>query len=192
VEELLDQTKLVVSSDEGRLESFALERSGSPCSHPQGAEEPNRLGLPLELVRAGIGVCNRRFGGALCRFADDDGSGLRGRLDARRSVNEITGDHAFAHGPERDRGAAGVDTGSRSKLRRTDLLPERGDHPDDVERRPHRPLRVVLLGGRRPPDRHHSVTDELLDRAPVERDQALARFEVAREELAHLIGVAAL
>ena len=44
----------------------------------------------------------------------------------------------------------------------------------------------------RSPDRHHRVADELLDRAAVERDQPAARVEVARQKLAHLLGVARL
>ena len=45
---------------------------------------------------------------------------------------------------------------------------------------------------RRPPHRHHRVADELLDRPAVEPDQPAARVEVARQKLAHLLGVARL
>ena len=67
-----------------------------------------------------------------------------------------------------------------------------GTGGDEVERRAHRPLGVVLVRDRRAPDRHHRVADELLDRAAVALDQRAARVEVAREQLAHLLGVAAL
>ena len=63
---------------------------------------------------------------------------------------------------------------------------------DEVERRPDGPLGVVLLRDRRAPDRHHRVADELLHRAAVALDHVRARVEVAREELARLLGVAGL
>src|SRR5919204_596679 len=71
------------------------------------------------------------------------------------------------------------------------LVAESGDGSDEVECSPYSALGVVLLSHRRAPDRHHRVANELLDRATVERDQALAGVEVAREELAHLFGVSA-
>src|SRR5581483_8025308 len=63
---------------------------------------------------------------------------------------------------------------------------------DEIERGPYRPLGVVLLRDRRPPDGHDRVADELLHRAAVDLDQAAAAVEIAREELAHLLGVARL
>ena len=48
------------------------------------------------------------------------------------------------------------------------------------------------LRDRRSPDGHHRVADELLDGAAVALDQSLARLEVPREELARVLGVAAL
>src|SRR5439155_14550290 len=39
---------------------------------------------------------------------------------------------------------------------------------------------------------HHRVADELLDGAAVEPNDPAAGFEVAREQLAHLLGVACL
>ena len=118
--------------------------------------------------------------------------GLGDRLHARRGVDEIAGDHALALGAERHRRLAGEDAGPRAKLRRADLVAERRHGGDEVERRAHGALGVVLGRGRRAPDGHHRVADELLDRAAVELDQPAARVEVAGEELAHLLGVAAL
>ena len=42
--------------------------------------------------------------------------------------------------------------------------PERPDRVDQLERRPHRPLGVVLARDRRAPHGHDRVADELLDR----------------------------
>src|SRR5581483_4972703 len=60
------------------------------------------------------------------------------------------------------------------------------------ERRPDRALGVVLGRDRRPPDGHRRVADELLDRAAVELDEPAASVEVAGEELARVLRVAAL
>ena len=118
--------------------------------------------------------------------------GLGDRLHARGGVDEVAGDHALALGADRDRGLAGEHAGAGAELRGADLVAERRDGGDEVERGAHGALGVVLGRRRRAPDGHHRVADELLDRAAVELDQPPARVEVAREELARLLGVALL
>ena len=118
--------------------------------------------------------------------------GLGRRLDARRRVDEVARDHPLAFGREVDRRLAREHAGAQRELRRADLLPERRDRDDEVERRPHRALGVVLLRRRRSPDGHDRVADELLHRAAVDPDQAAAGVEVAGEQLPHLLGVARL
>ena len=89
--------------------------------------------------------------------------------------------------------ASPVSTPARArKLGCADLVAERRHGGDQVERCPHSTLGVVLGRGRRAPDGHHRVADELLDRAAVELDQPTAGVEVAGEELAHLLRIAAL
>ena len=61
---------------------------------------------------------------------------------------------------------------------------------DEVQRRAHGPFRVVLAGGRRAPDGHHRVADELLDRAAIPLDDLAGHVEVAAEELADGLRVA--
>src|SRR5437870_5433211 len=78
------------------------------------------------------------------------------------------------------------------QIRRTHLGAECRNCVDQVERRPYCPLGVVLVRRRRPPDRHHCVADELLDRAAVPLDQLAAGLEVAREQLSRVLGVARL
>ena len=53
-------------------------------------------------------------------------------------------------------------------------------------------LGVALVRDRRAPDRHHGVADELLDHAAVALDHRAGALEVARQQLAHLLGVARL
>ena len=69
---------------------------------------------------------------------------------------------------------------------------ERLDPVDELQPGPHGPLRVVLVGGRDTPHRHHRVADELLHDAAVARHDPAALLEVARQELAHLLLVAGL
>src|SRR2546421_9483 len=78
-------------------------------------------------------------------------------------------------------GLAGQHAGSSPQLRHTDLVAERVDGGHEIERRPHRPLGVVLGRYRSAPDRHDGVPDELLHRAAVALDQCPARVEVAGE-----------
>jgi hypothetical protein len=143
-------------------------------------------------VLANLLVGDRGFGHASGRLAGEHGAGLGDRLDARGGVDKIARDHSLPLGAERHGGLACQDAGPGFEVRRLELVSERRDGRDQIEGRAHGALGVVLLRHGRSPDRHHRVADELLHRAAVERDQALAAVEVAREELAHLLGVARL
>ena len=190
VEELLDDAQLAFSSHERRLEAARLQRPRTTCGHSERAKERQRLCLAFELVATGVGICDRDLGHALSRLAHQDGSGIGKGLDSRSSVDEISGDHTLALCAERDRGLAAEDACTGLKLRRSHLLAECRNGCDQVERCAHSALSIVLLRDRRPPHRHHGIADELLDGAAVERDQPLATIEVAREKLAHLLGIA--
>ena len=107
-------------------------------------------------------------------------------------VDEVAGDHPLALGADRHRRLAGEDAGAGAKLGHADLVAERAHGRDQVERGAHGALGVVLGRGRRTPDGHHRVADELLDRPAVELDQPPAGVEVAREELARVLAVTLL
>ena len=191
VEELLDQAQLAVAADERRPRGPAdFSAPRAPRDDAQRPPERHEPVLPLQLVRARVLVDDRLLGRAPGRLADEHGARLGRRLDARRGVDEVAGDHALALGAERDRRLAGEHAGPGAQLRRADLVAERGHGRDQVERRPHGALGVVLGRDRRAPDRHHRVADELLDRAAVELDQPPAGVEVAGEQLARVLGVA--
>ncbi len=192
VEELLDLAELPVAADEGRLEPGRLERAAGARDDPQRPPERHEPVLPLQLEGARLLVDDRLLGGAPCRLADENRAGLGDRLHARRRVDEVAGDHPLPLGAERDRGLAGKNARAGRELGRAELLAERRDGGDEVERGANGPLGVVLGRRRRPPDRHHRVADELLDRSTVEADQPAAGVEVAREQLAHLLRVARL
>ena len=88
--------------------------------------------------------------------------------------------------------ASPVSTPTRSFTSAPSSSDEAGDGGDEIEPGAHRALGVVLVRGRRSPDRHDCVADELLDGAAVALDEPAACIEVAREQLAHFLGVARL
>ncbi len=187
VKELLDEPQLAVASDEGRLEPDRLLRTAPGGGDAERAVERNRLRLSLQLVLHGGLVRDRGLGRPPRRRADEDGTRLGRGLDARGRVDQVAGDHPLPLGADRDRGLAGQHSRPDGQARI-----ELGHGRDEVESGPHRPFGVVLVRDRRPPDGHHRVADELLDRPAVQRDQPPAGLEVAGEHLPGVLGVAAL
>src|SRR6476619_1779934 len=96
VEEVLDLAELALAADERRLEPTRLQGAADAGDDPARAPEANRLGLPFQLVLAGVLEDDRLLGRAARRLADEQRAGLRGRLDARSRVDQIAGDHALA------------------------------------------------------------------------------------------------
>jgi hypothetical protein len=82
VEEVLDQAKLPLAADERRLESLRLERPACPGDDPERAPERDEARLPLQLVRPGALVDDRRLCRAPRRVADEYLAWLRDRLHA--------------------------------------------------------------------------------------------------------------
>ncbi len=70
--------------------------------------------------------------------------------------------------------------------------PERSDRIHQLESRPDRALRIVLVCRRRAPDRHDRIADEFLDGPAVAADHVARQIEVAGQQLARVLGVAAL
>jgi hypothetical protein len=92
-------------------------------------------------------------------------------------------------GADRHRRLAGEHARPGAEFRNSHLVPEGGHGCDEVESGADRALGVVLCRRRRTPDGHHRVADEFLDRAAVQLDQATARVEIPREELARVLRV---
>jgi hypothetical protein len=189
VEDVLQQAQLALAAGERRIEPGAAADPAAGGGHPDGPPQRHRLGLPLQLERPG----GLRDDGGLADpsrdLVDEDPARRRGALDARRGVHQVAGDDALADRPDRHGGVAGRDPGPGLEGGAA-ALAERVHRIDQLEGDADGPLGVVLLGDRRAPDRHHRVADELLDRAAVALDRAPGRLEVAREQLAHLLGIA--
>ena len=179
MEEVLDRLQLAVATDERRLEPRRLERAAQTRHDAKCPPHRRQPFLALELEAARVLVDDRVLGGATGSLTDEDAAGGSCGLYPRRSVDEISRDHAFALRAERDRRLAGENTRACAELLGADLLTEGGDGGHDVQRRPNRALGVVLGGCRRAPDRHHGVADEFLNRAAVDADDAATRLEVA-------------
>ena len=114
------------------------------------------------------------------------GAGLRHRLQAAGGVDEVAGDQALIRGADRSTAASPVRTpGAR-------LHPgTQGAHGvDQVQRRAHGPLGVVLVGGRRAPHGHHGVADELLHGPAVPADDLRGHLEVAVQRRPDVLRVA--
>ena len=192
MEEVLDRAQLAVAADERRFEPVRLEGAAQAGHDPKRTPQRRQPLLALELEGSRVFVDHGLLGRAPRRLADEHAPGRRRRLDARRGVDEVAGDHALPLGAERHRRLAGEDTRAGTQLVGSDLVAERGDGRDEVERGADGALRVVLRRGRRAPDGHDRVADELLHGAAVDGDDPPADVEVAGEELAHLLGVARL
>ena len=157
---------------------------------PGRLEEVDRLGLALELVLAGVDIGDGRRGGSPGHLVDVTAPRAGSRLDARRGVHPVADDEALLGGLGRG-GATGHDPDAGLELGL--VLGAVGGHGrDELEPGPHGPFGVVLLGDRGTPDGHDRVADELLDDASVAPDDRPGELEVAREELAYLLGVSSL
>jgi hypothetical protein len=187
VEEFVDVLELALAADERRVETGRREHPAHARDHPQRAEQMHCLRLALQLVPTGVLVRDRLLGRAAGGVSDQHRPGLGRTLDPRGGVHQIAGDHPLTLGADRDRRLAGQDT--RACLERR---VEARDRLDEVERRPHRPLGVVLRRDGRTPHGHHRVADELLHRSAVAADQRARQLEVAGEEIARLLGIPAL
>ena len=190
MEEVLDLAQLAIAPDERRLQALGLERAAQAGDDTPRPPERRQPILALERVGAGVLEHDRPLRGAPRRLTDEHLPGLGGGLHPRGRVHEVAGDHPLAGRADRHRRLAGQDPGAGAESLHAELVAERGHGGDEVESGSHCPLGVVLRRRRRTPDRHHRIADEFLDGAAVELDQAPARVEVAREELAGVLGVA--
>ena len=155
-----------------------------------GRNSLDRLSPALHQVpaRALVGDCG--LGRPAGRSTDQHGSGLGQGLDPGCGVHEVSGDQALSAGVKADCGLSRHHSDAEPQVHRAELIAERADRCDQIQCSAHRPLGVVLLGYRGAPDRHHRVSDEFLDAAAVPLDEPSGDVEVAREQVAHVLGVA--
>ena len=126
-------------------------------------------------------------GGALRRFADEDASRRRRGLEPCCGVDEVAGDHALVRRADGHGRLAGQDPGAC-----LDACAERRHGVDEVEGGADGQLGIVLVSGRRAPDGHDRIADELLDGAAVAADHVAGKVEVAGQRVADVLRVALL
>jgi len=129
---------------------------------PQRFPHRHRLPLALRRHRRARAVLNHPARGPEGALADQDPVHRRGGLQPRRRVHHIPGGHPLPlgrAGTQQHQRLPGID--GQPDL--DPLLPPIPPNPvPDRQRGQHRPLRIILTRGRRPEQRHHRVTDELL------------------------------
>ena len=187
VVQVLEEPELVVAADERRLERVRPATAATLGDDSQRPEGGDGRGLALERLLAGGLERDRRACRALRRLAHQHRPGRRHRLEARGRVDDVAGDHALVGRAQGHRRLAGEH--ARARL---DPGSEDPDSVHQLEGGPDAPLGVVLARGRRPPDGHHRVADELLDEAAVPGDDLGRDVEVPGQGLADLLAVALL
>ncbi len=186
-DDLAQQPELVVATDEGRLDLVAPAAAATLGDDPEGTERRHRRDLALQHLVAGGLEGDGRIRCLLGLLADQHGARRGHALEARRGVDDVARDETLVGRADGHGGLAGQDscTCLEAGAEGTDAI-------DEVQRRADRAFRVVVVGDRCAPDRHHRVADELLDGAAVPADDLLAVLEVARQQIAHGLRVAAL
>ena len=184
VEQVLEQAQLVVAADERRLERprcgcarHAPRRRAARARPATGAVLPLSICSPAALERDGA---------AAARIVASPTRTVPGGATDWSRLAVLTMSPATMPWPIAPRvtAASPVSTPARAWI----AGPSAADGVDEVERGADGALGVVLVGDRRAPDGHHGVADELLDRAAVALDDLARQVEVARQELAHVLG----
>ncbi len=144
VQQLLEHPQLFGPADERRLDRHPVGALALG-HHAQGAPGADRLALALQLELARILERDRRVAGAA------GSPRRRARRRARRSdcsrdavFTMSPGDHALVVGAERCAASPVSTPRAPAAAGDPDLLTERGDRVDELQRRADRPLGVVL------------------------------------------------
>ena len=192
VEQLLDHPYLTVAPGQRRLEPVDSLPAAHLRDHRSRLPEPDRPGLALEQVLAGIRVRDRRGGQRAGALVDPYRPGVGHGLDPGSRVHRVAGHHAFRGGADRDGYLACDDADPYCQVTGAEVFAHRRDRLDELETGSYRTLGVVLVADRYAPHCHDGVTDELLDRPAVPADDRTTLREVPGQQLSDLLSVAGL
>ena len=145
VEDVLEQSELVVTTDERRLDALAPAETASLGDDAQGPPSRHRCRLALEHLVAGRLEDDRAIRRPERALTDQDLTGRRDRLEATRGVDEIAGDHALAVRTDRHRRLACQHAGPQGRCRAGRTV-QPADAVDELHRGPDGPFGVVLTG----------------------------------------------
>ena len=170
VEQVLEQPQLLVAADERRLEPVrrgrgrrARQRRATPATPATGAA------LPLSSCSP---AASKAMAADAARWVASPTSTVPGGATDCSRLAVLTRSPATMPWSVAPRVTAASPV--RTPARACDARAQAGHRVDELERRADGTLGVVLVRGRRAPDGHHRVADELLDRAAVAPDD-LAR-----------------
>ena len=156
--------------------------------HPLDGVGGDRAGPALDPQRTRRDGARERLDGPEGALAHQDLARLSGLLQARGQVDRLAGDQEVAAGARAGDDEAGVDPDPQVHAH-VAPLGQAGQARAHHDRRPHRPLGVVLVRGRHPEHRHHGVADELLDGAAVGLGRARELVVEIAQEAAQRLGV---
>ena len=156
---------------------------------------PDRLALPLRDDRLGRLVADHGPRRRVRLLADEHPVDRSRRLQARRGVDDVAGDHRLAEvrpRGQRDDRLAGVDGEARLQIQRGIVGVHLLEGIAHGQRRADGALGIVAVRDRRPEDAHHRVADELLHDAPVALHLGASAVVVAGQDRADVLGIEAL
>ncbi len=184
-ERTLGRVELALPPDQ-RCARLMLDVHAVSRTPLDGPKDRDRLALSLGLDRIGLLEGDGTVGRAVGRLVDEDPVGRGGGLQAGGGVDNVAGGHAFARlgaRVQRDEGLARGDPDPHLEVARfLGPLSDRKCGADGA-------LGVVLVRGRRPEERHHSVADELLDGAAVPLELVSQALVVRTEDGLHVLRV---
>jgi hypothetical protein len=189
VEQLAQRPDLRAATRQRRLQPIDTLRPADTGHHTLSAPQSFRLGSALEDMFTLVDVADRLRRQPPSHRVDPHRSRRRRRLDPSGRVHRITGHHALVRRADRHRHLTGQHTRPGSELRNAGRQAQLGDRIHQIQRRPDRPLGILLGRHRRTPYRHHRITDELLHHTAVAADDRRRDLEVAAQQLADILRV---
>ena len=190
VQHASQQRHLGVASDERR--AGLLGSLSGESDDLFGGPRFDRLFATFDDERAERLVAHDPAGGLVGERADDHLTGACRGLEAARGVHDVAHGRVLAGGAHRsDQHLAGVHAHSHLGAD-AQVLAEGGERALHLERRPHRPLGVVLVGDGRAEQGHDGVSDDLVDLAAERGHVGDEPFEAPVDQVLHVLGVGRL
>ena len=106
VEQLLEKTQFLLPADKGWLGSLRSPDTSALCHHALSPPDRDGLRLAFECEWVKCGEGDRPAGGSHRRLAHQHTARAGSRLQARRGVHEVPGDHPLAGRAHGHRGVA--------------------------------------------------------------------------------------
>ena len=190
VEQVLDRAQLRVPAGQRRLQPVhplrPAHRRTAPGSPATAAPAP---ALPFSACSPASANPTALPASRCVAASDQHRARLGRRLHPGRGIHRIPGHHPLTDRAQGHRHLAGHHPRPRRQPRHPRLRSQLGHRGHQVQRGPHRPLRVPLGRRRGAPHRHHRVPDELLHHPAVPADHRPRHREILRQQLPDRLGI---